>query len=146
MTLRPHRGTRPDTPSGSHHAPRFQLLERVVTPDGDAAKALSLGADRSRPGARAHHAGWTVDVPSDRRQDLAHLGDLVDRRLEDLPLRVVAKPLDPLPVVVEERATLVEANALRVGDQIERRLRGYATVEQHSARFGEGADGGVVFG
>src|SRR5687767_10926060 len=130
----PHRGARPDTLSGSHHAPRFQLLEFVVPPDGDATKALALGADRSRPGARAHHTGWTIDIPSDRGQNLPHLGDLVDCRLEDLSLRVVAKPLDPLPVVVEERATLVEANALRVGDQIERRLRGYTAVEQRGAR------------
>ena len=109
-------GTQRGSPSGSHHASWFELLELVTAPDRDAAEALTLGTDRSRPGARAHHTGRTIDIPSDHGQNLPHLGDLVDRRLEDLPLCVVAEPLDPLPVVIEEGATLLEANSLRVGD------------------------------
>src|SRR5829696_4670317 len=135
-----------DLPIGSHHAARFELFKFVVAPDRDAAETLTLGADRSRPRPRAHHTGRTVDITSDRGQNLPHLGDLVDGRLEDLPLRVVAEPLDPLPVVIEEGATLVEADTLRVRDQIERRLWRYAAVEQRGARCSEGADGGVILG
>src|SRR5918994_1962572 len=145
MTRLARLGTQRGLPSASHHAARFELLELVVAPDRDAAEALTLGADRSRPGPRAHHTGRTVDITSDRGQNLPHLGDLVDRRLEYFALRVVAEPLDPLPVVIEEGATLVEADALRIGDQIERRFRRHATVEERVARLCQGEDHRIVF-
>ncbi|GBD17729.1 hypothetical protein HRbin27_00215 [bacterium HR27] len=79
-------------------------------------------------------------VAADPRQHLPHLLGLLPGRLPDLPLRVEAEPLDPLPEVGEERPGLVQAHVVRIGEEVERVFGRHPGIEQPVLRLPERPD------
>src|SRR5438034_6192125 len=124
-TSRPATGTRPQ-PLSVPSDPAFNVGE--APPHRHAAEVLALGTG-GRDAAGAQHA-WRPHVPSQARVEGADLVQLVHGGAVDLLLRVEARPHDPLVREIEEASRLVEAQRLRVGEQVERRLEGDAHVEQ----------------
>ena len=112
------------------HAAVGERLKLVPAPDRDTAEAFAFRTERARLGPAAHHTRGAIDVFADSRVDLADLGNFFDGRLKNLPLGVVAKPLDPLPVVGHEGAAFVEADTMTVGEQVKRSFDWGAGINQ----------------
>src|SRR5665811_1916583 len=101
-----------------HHPLVGQLLEAVVPPDRNATIPLTFRADWLRAAAGTHHARRPIDISPDDRMHLAYLGDLLQRRLRNLPLRIKTQPLDPFPVIAEQVAAFVKSDLVRVRQQV----------------------------
>ena len=117
----------------------------MATPDWNAAEPLALGARGHGSSTGAHDARGPIDITRHDGKVLANLGHFFDGGREDLPLRIEAKSFDPLPVVVQQCASLVEPDPMAIREEIETPLRIDSRIEQRILGVPKSVDCFVIF-